>query len=158
MVNTDPFRLSAPRDLERLPRLNESCDLAVLTMRGICLGSLADLLLEQRGATIAGYVLNPTRQGELTLPPLPPLLNEPAQSAAAPDAETTTDGENAAPSGEDTPAPGVFSTRARVIPASSRVRISESLILLVADTEPLREEEVVVVPQQPEERIEVSGS
>jgi sporulation protein YlmC with PRC-barrel domain len=144
MVNADPFRIAATRDLERMPRLNGSCGLAILTMRGICLGSLADLLLDQRGVSVIGYVVSPTRQGEIMLPPLPPPDEAPDVATPQPD---TTDG---AASSES-------ATRMRVISASSRVHISESLILLIAEVQPLREE-VVIITRQPEERAERHGS
>lgn len=158
MVNADPFRLSAPREMERMPRLNDSCELAILTMRGICLGSLADLLLDQRGATVLGYVVNPTRQGELMLPPLPtlPALDEPPAVAMSQPASSAAESTPAEPSTEGASAEEP-STRMRVISASSRVHISDSLILLITEVEPLRGEVVVIAPQ-PEERVGLNGA
>lgn len=154
MVNADPFRLSVARELEQMPRLNDTCELAVLTMGGMCLGSLADLLLDQRGVSIAGYVVNPTRQGELMLPPLPPLLSgDDSPLAATPEP----DGDGDAASSDKSDKDEARSTRVRVIPASSKVHISESLILLITEVEPLREE-VVVITHQPEESAELNGA
>ena len=124
MVNTDPFHLTTSREIERMPRLNTICEMAILTMRGTSLGSLADLVLTDQGTNVAGYVVNPTPAGEQTLPS----LDDMAPHAAAPASASA--------------------PRTRVIPASSNVRIGESLILLVAAIEPLRDE-VVVVTSEP---------
>jgi sporulation protein YlmC with PRC-barrel domain len=146
MVNADPFQLSVPREVERMRRLNDSCELAILTMRGTCLGALADLMLDERGVNLLGYVVNPTRQGERMLPPMPtlssldnpPVVVESQSKGDAPSADLAVDGPP---------------THLRVIPASSNVHVSESLILLVTEVEPLREE-VVIITRQPEERAE----
>lgn len=131
-LNIDPFRLTPPRELERMARLNTICEMAILTVRGTSLGSLADLLLEDQGTTVTGYIVSPTPAGEQALP----ALDELTSIASAP---------------ASGPAPHM-----RVIPASSNVRIGESLILLVSEVEPLREE-VIVIPQQTAVRAKSNG-
>jgi sporulation protein YlmC with PRC-barrel domain len=118
-LNTNPFNLAQSRDMERLPRLNATCEMAILTTRGTCLGTLADLLLDDRGTVISGYVVSPTAAGEETLPAF-------------------TDLSIVQPGGTD--------RRMRIIPADSPLRIGESLIMLLGEVAPLREF-VVVTPQ-----------
>ncbi len=125
-LNANPFRLTPSRELERMARLNTICEMAILTARGTSLGSLADLLLEDQGTTVTGYVVSPTPAGEQALP----LLDDLASLTPAP---------------ASGPLPHM-----RVIPASSNVRIGESLILLVSEVEPLREEVVIVSQPAPE--------
>ncbi len=151
MVNANPFQLTVPRGLERMPRLSGTRELAVLTMRGVCLGSLADLLLDRRGVSILAYVINPTKQGEVVLPPLPQQAQEPQPGATPPSGAS-------AASGADSTASSASSSRMRIIPVSSRVRISDSLILLVANAEPLQREEVVIVSHTSEEQINLGGA
>lgn len=134
MLNTNPFRLTPSREMEQMPRLNAICEMAILTMRGTSLGTLADLLLEEQGTTIAGYVVSPSAAGEQALPPLQDL---------APLAGEL----------ESVPTP-----RLRLIPASSHVRIGESLILLLSDIEPPQAEVVIVVPQEITERTRLKGA
>jgi sporulation protein YlmC with PRC-barrel domain len=126
MVNADPFKMTTARELERMPHLNAICGMAILTMRGSCLGSLADLVLEDQGTRVTGYVVTPTAFGEQTLPYLEDIapLSVGVEQASA-------NGGRAAP-------------RMRVIPVSGHVRIGESLILLVAEVTPLREDVVIV--------------
>lgn len=121
-VNTNPSTLAHIRELERLPHLNKTCEMVILTMRGTCLGTLADLLLENQGATIAGYVVSPTAAGEEALPALAGRTELPSVAA-----ESTL-------------------RQLRVIPADSRLRISGSLIMLLDDVAPLGEC-VVITPQ-----------
>jgi sporulation protein YlmC with PRC-barrel domain len=118
-VNANPFNLAHSRELERLSHLNKTCEMPIVTMRGVCLGTLADLLLEDRGATIAGYVVNPTQEGEDLLPTL--------DEQVATDAGIT-DNEQAL----------------RVIPPHSRLRVGSSLIMLLEELVPLRELYVVM--------------
>ncbi|HEX9037750.1 MAG TPA: hypothetical protein VF808_12265 [Ktedonobacterales bacterium] len=126
MLNADPFKSTAPRELERMPHLNVICEMAILTMRGSCLGSLADLVLEDRGTRVTGYVVTPTALGEQTLP----MIDDVAPDALA-GVEPAANGRSPAP-------------RMRVIPVSGNVRIGDSLILLVAEVTPLHEDVVIV--------------
>ena len=126
MLNADPFKVTAARELERMPHLNVICEMAILTMRGSCLGSLADLVLEDQGTRVTGYVVTPTAFGEQTLPYLEDVAPLPVGVEPGP-----TNGGRAAP-------------HMRVIPVSGHVRIGESLILLLADVTPLREDVVIV--------------
>lgn len=127
MVNANPFKLTAARELDRMPHLNAICEMAILTMRGSCLGSLADLVLEDQGTRVTGYVVTPTAFGEQTLP----YLEDIAPVAGLTDEDESSNGAKIAP-------------RLRVIPVSGHVRIGESLILLVAEVTPLREDVVIV--------------
>ena len=129
MLNADPFKAPASRELERMPHLNAICEMAILTMRGSCLGSLADLVLEDQGTRVTGYVVTPTAFGEQTLPYL---------EDVAPVAGLVEDDEDSAGNGAK------IAPRLRVIPVSGHVRIGESLILLVAEVTPLREDVVIV--------------
>lgn len=132
MLNADPFKVTAARELERMPHLNAICEMAILTMRGSCLGSLADLVLEDQGTRVTGYVVTPTAFGEQTLPYLEDVA--PVAGVADP---ASANGSNGATGGRVAP-------RMRVIPVSGHVRIGESLILLVAEVTPLREDVVIV--------------
>jgi len=140
--------------LGRSARLCEVCELTILTLSGMCLGSLADLLLDGRGSTIIGYVINPTKQAELSLPllegveglePSSPLRSESAAGAAG--AVGIVDVAEASPANESSEA---SSARLRVIPASPRVRIGKALILVIEEVEPLRQETVVITSQSGE--------
>jgi hypothetical protein len=93
----------------------------IVTMRGVCLGELADLLLQDRGAMIAGYVVNPTQEGEDVLP--------------------TLDAQVAAVAGINSDERALH-----VIPPNSRLRVGPSLIMLLEELPPLREL-VVVTPE-----------
>lgn len=126
MLNADPFKAPAARELDHMPHLNAICEMAILTMRGSCLGSLADLVLEDQGTRVTGYVVTPTAFGEQTLPYL-----EDIAPIAAVGEPASANGARVAP-------------RMRVIPVSGHVRIGESLILLVAEVTPLREDVVIV--------------
>lgn len=120
-VNANPFNLAHSRELERLPHLNKTCEMPIVTMRGVCLGALADLLLEDRGAMIAGYVVNPTPEGEDVLPIL--------------------DVQVAAGAGINSDERALH-----VIPPHARLRVGSSLIMLLEELLPLRDL-VVVAPQ-----------
>ena len=133
--------------LGRSSRLCEVCELTIITLSGMCLGSLADLLLDGRGSTIIGYVINPTKQAELSLP----LLEELEQSLPLP---VESDADAGAADGAESSSADVPSEASvahlRVIPASPRVRIGKSLILVIEDIEPLRQETVVIASQSGE--------
>lgn len=136
MVNANPFHLPASHDFDKLARLNTICEMAILTMRGTSLGTLADLLLEDRGVTVTGYVVSPSPTGEMELPALDVLA-----PAAAPELDADGVALGATPEGESL-------GRLRFIPASSNVHIGESLILVIGETG-LAPERVVVVTSQP---------
>lgn len=149
MADSDPFALpptARPAPKPALQRetclLSEVCELTIVTLHGMCLGVLADLLLDERGTHVTGYVVTPTKFGEAVLMPLeekvqaePPAIEGPgvivaeASKAASPD--------------QKAPDP-----HARVIPASPRVRIGASLILVVEEVEPLRQDPVIVSSDQ----------
>lgn len=128
MINADPFEVSTPPEFAKLARLNVVVEMAILTMRGTSLGTLADLLLGHRGVTVTGFVVSPTEAGELALPPLDAYV--PVSDAGEESIEPDT---NVA-----------LPARMRVIPASSNVHVGESLILLVGDVE-LQQGEIVVI-------------
>lgn len=138
---------AAERGPEGEAHLCDVCELTIITLHGICLGVLADVLLDERGTLVTGYVVNPTRYAETTLLPLGELEpSEPPQTETGTEveAETATDGSAAAPASESSDA----RPRLRVIPATPRVRIGESLILVLDGVEPLHQE-VVTVKSQP---------
>lgn len=114
--------------------------LAVITFHGMCLGSLADLLVDDRGTVVTGYVVNPTRQAESLLQPFEELEYRPplhiANGADAEDAE------------EASPELASSAAHWRVIPASPRVRVGKELILVVEEVEPLQRQPVVITRQQ----------
>jgi sporulation protein YlmC with PRC-barrel domain len=112
--------------------------LTILTLHGICLGSLVDILLDDRGSVITGYVVNPTKQGESLLQPFEELgRRSPLRIERGTDAEA----EGMSPESESSAA------HWRVIPASPRVRIGKALILVVEEVEPLRPQPVVITRQ-----------
>ncbi|HEX8996134.1 MAG TPA: hypothetical protein VF812_08890 [Ktedonobacterales bacterium] len=133
MVDADPAR-SLPA-FQGMSQLNEVCELVILTTYGMSLGSLADLLLDVRGTTVMGYVVKPTELATSILPSLEDLEQPGQRAAAAPETAET-------PSAQSLPSP-----RLRVIPAESRVRFGDSLILYVAEVEPLERKVVVITPQ-----------
>ena len=135
--------------------LCEVCELTIVTLHGMCLGVLADLLLDERGTRVTGYVVTPTRYGESVLPPLEEFVHaESPQTAhgaitpavSAMTAPTGTTAESAPPD-----APDAQNVHVSVIPASPRVRIGDSLILVVEEVEPLRQEAVIITNQLPKE-------
>lgn len=147
MVSANPTR--PPASLERMSHLKEVCELAILTTYGTCLGALADVLLDVRGGSVSGYVVTPSALAESILPPLEdmerqPLSFTPRIPAAADDGHDNN--VTAAPQTPTAPA-----SRLRVIPASSQIHFGDSLILLIAEVEPL-ERSVVVVTRQTAER------
>lgn len=133
MVDVDPKRNASAPAFEGMSRLNEVCELVILTTYGMSLGSLADLLLDYRGSGVVGYVVKPTELAESLLPPLEDLEQPEPYSAHVVDATP--------------PAPNLPAARLRVIPATSRVRFGDSLILLVTEVEPLQRKVVVITPQ-----------
>lgn len=133
---------AAERGPDGEARLCDVCELTIITLHGICLGVLADVLLDERGTLVTGYVVNPTRYAESTLLPLGELEpSEPPQTETG--TETATDDSAAAPASESSDA----RPRLRVIPATPRVRIGESLILVLDGVEPLHQEMVTVKSQ-----------
>lgn len=148
MANSDPVapaptaRHAAKPALQRETwLLSEVRELTILTLHGMCLGVLADLLLDERGTHVTSYMVTPTRYGQAVLLPLgeedvqakpPPTPEKPGVSAA----EASPRAAASVPEATD--------PHARVIPASPRVRIGESLILVVEDVEPLQQEGVII--------------
>jgi len=137
VVDVDPSHPASSRAVDSMPRLREVCELAIITLHGMCLGSLADVLLDGLGSTITGYVVNPTVLGEDVLPPL-----EIAVGATLPHTQIVqADGseEPAQESSEEVPVANL-----RILPASPRIRIGDSMILVFEDVQPLQKEVVVI--------------
>ncbi|HEY7850269.1 MAG TPA: hypothetical protein VIC27_09415 [Ktedonobacterales bacterium] len=141
MVDADPARLASVRSLTNMSHLNEVCELAILTTFGMCLGALADVLVDARGLAILGYVVKPTEVAEQFLSPL--------ESFQRPEIELL-DADMDAHTTETLPAVIPPSSHLRIIPASSRVRFGDSLILFVAEVEPLEPQVVVIAPRAEE--------
>lgn len=143
MVDSDPVR-----SMGHAARLREVCELTILTLHGMCLGSLADIILDNRGSVVTGYVVNPTRHAEALLPPLEELEQSSRQQAQpAEQPEQTEQTESEADASADSVESALPAASLRVIPASPRVRIGDSLILVVEEVEPLRQEPVVISSQ-----------
>lgn len=136
MVDSNPVRPSSLQRVELGASLCAICELTILSLRGTCIGSLADVLVDSQGRMVTGYVVNPTKQAESFLLPLDELL---------PLSPPQTEGEAAA--SEVAPLSGSPPAELRVIPASPRVRIGDTLIVVVDDVEPLRQEAVAVATQ-----------
>lgn len=134
IVDLDHAHPAQAQRSERAFRLTDVCGLTILTLHGLCLGTLTDILLEDRGGTIAGYVIRPTRQAEHLFT----AFEEPEPPAPHPMAAAA-DAASAASPDEEPPAINL-----RIIPASPRVRFGDSLILLFEDVEPLVTEPVVI--------------
>lgn len=161
VVDTYPGRATSPR-VARLPHLREVCELAIITLHGVCLGSFADLLVDEKGSGVVGYVVNPAKQVEALMIPLqevelapPPFAERAAAATNGPGtgvsslAVTGKDGESAQ-SGMD-----ASLSHLCIIPASPRVRIGDSLIMVYEDIEPLGKETVVIASQdQPQGQME----
>ncbi len=134
MIDRDPVFSSLSPSNGSLASLCDVCELTLLTFHGVCLGSLADLLLDSQGRTVIGYVINPTKQAESFLEPLAgleassPLEMERRMGAAAVSSSSGSSEFNS-------PA-----THMRVIPASPRVRIGEEIILVIGEVEPLQQD------------------
>lgn len=117
--------------------LCEACELTIITIHGMCLGELADLLLDERGSLVIGYVVAPTKYAESLLLPLEAVL-----PAEPPHTEQEVSAAVALPSSGSS-----MDAHVRVIPASPRVRIGESLIVVVEEVEPLRQDAVIISSQ-----------
>ncbi|MGZ3674643.1 MAG: PRC-barrel domain-containing protein [Ktedonobacterales bacterium] len=162
VVDAAPARLAAHR-VTRMPHLCQVCELAIITLHGICLGSLADVLVDAKGSELAGYVVNPTKQAETLMVPLSqvdlaPAMRPASQPEEPGDAtETGLDASDAPPAeipaADASPALDPSLSHLRVIPASPRIRIGDALIMVYEEVEPLYKEAVVVTSQS-----EVTGS
>lgn len=133
IVDLDHARPAQAQPSERAFRLNDVCGLTIITLHGLCLGTLTDVLLDDRGGAVSSYVIRPTKQAEHLFTafeepeppaPHPTAADEDAASAASPD---------------EPPAINL-----RIIPASPRVRFGDSLIMLFEEVEPLVTEPVVI--------------
>lgn len=156
VVDAAPARAASQR-VARMPHLCQVCELAIITLHGICLGSLADVIVDAKGSELAGYVVNPTKQAEALMMPLDQvrlapdmhLVSQP-QMPQDPDERDTTasDAPDAEPPAADV-SQGIDSSLShlRVIPASPRIRIGDSLIMVYEDVEPLYREAVVITAQ-----------
>lgn len=131
MVDAEPTVGGAAHPAQGAFRLTEVCELVILTTYGMSLGSLSDLLLEYEGNVVAGYVVKPTELADSILPRLDELVD--LESDAAEDGESS--------------APKLPSAQFRVIPASSRIRFGDSLILLFTEVEPLQSKMTVITQQ-----------
>lgn len=144
MVDSEPVRPASLRYEGQMVDLRDICELTILTLHGTCLGSLADVLLDSEGRDIIGYVVSPTKQGEECLMPLADLLSAPPMPSSTEQVKDAAAASDAAPlSGSPTAGP-------RIIPASPRVRIGESLVLVIDEAEPLRLEPVTVTSRAQE--------
>ena len=121
-VDVEPGQLART---ERLPRLSRVRDLLIITLHGMGLGRLVDLLLDESGALVTGYLINPSRTAMRMMP-----VSEPAE------AEDVAD--TAAPAEASAPLP----THLRIVPASPRVRFGPSLIMVLDTIAPLVGREV----------------
>jgi sporulation protein YlmC with PRC-barrel domain len=121
-VDVEPGQLA---HIGRLPRLSQARDLLVITLHGMGLGRLVDILLDESGAVVTGYLINPSRKAARTIP------------TAAP-AEAEEASETAAPAEASAPLPAHL----RIIPASPRVRFGPALILVIDVVAPLVGREV----------------
>jgi sporulation protein YlmC with PRC-barrel domain len=121
-VDVEPGQLAR---MGRLPRLSQVRDLLVITLHGMGLGRMVDLLLDESGAAVTGYLLNPSRKAARTIP-------------AAEPAEAEDVSETAAPAEASAPLPAHL----RIIPASPRVRFGPALILVIDVVAPLVGREV----------------
>lgn len=136
MVDADPTVGGAAHVPQGVFRLTEVCELVILTTYGMSLGSLSDLLLEYDGAVVAGYVVKPTELADTILPRLDDLVDLEPEHADGAEGSADASGVSRLPS-----------ARFRVIPASSRIRFGESLILLFTEVEPLQPKMTIVTPQ-----------
>ena len=111
----------------RLPRLSRVRDLLVITLHGMGLGRMVDLLLDESGAVVTGYLINPSRKAARTIP-----TAEPAETEHVAASDTAAPAESSAP----------LPAHLRIIPASPRVRFGPALILVVDVVAPLLGREV----------------
>lgn len=149
VVESDPVASTVHRAPQQASErdaclLCEVCELTIITLHGMCLGELADLVLDQSGTLVTGYVVTPTRYAESVLLPLEEVaLAEPSQTEQGASAAV------ASPASESSSGPHVL-----VIPASPRVRIGESLIVVLEGVEPLRQDAVIISNQPTREHPE----
>jgi sporulation protein YlmC with PRC-barrel domain len=134
-IDTDPV-VSALPVRTRASQLRKVQSHTIITTHGVSLGSLVDVLLDERGSRVTGYVIDPTRKGEALLRP----YEESEQRLPLRIASDTNSDDAAA---ESKPLPAHL----RVIPASPRVHIGRSLILVVEEVEPLRPQPIVITTQ-----------
>lgn len=141
MVDSNPSLAALSLPKRQLIWLCEICELTIITLHGICVGLLADVLLDNQGRTVAGYVVKTTRQAES----LQLFFEELEQSLPQ-------DIEGGVSDREDAESPAVH---LRVIPASPRVHFGDELIIVVDEVEPLRQDLVVIASQSagPDERV-----
>jgi sporulation protein YlmC with PRC-barrel domain len=123
-VDVEPGQLAR---MGRLPRLGQVRDLLVITLHGMGLGRMVDLLLDESGAVVTGYLINPSRKAARTIP-----TAEPAET------EDVAASDTAAPAESSAPLPAHL----RIIPASPRVRFGPALILVIDVVAPLLGREV----------------
>jgi hypothetical protein len=149
IVDAAPGRATSQR-VGRMPHLCEVCELAIITLHGMCLGSLADILVDAKGSGLVGYVVNPAKQAEALMMPLESVVSTVRTQSTV----TTSASPDDAPDVTDAPPEVAASpSHLRVILASPRVRIGDALILVVEDVEPLRNEAVMITS-----RAESTGS
>lgn len=145
MVDSNPSLTAFSLPKRHMAYLCEVCELTIVTLHGIFLGLLADVLLDNQGSTVVGYVVKPTRQAE-TLP----MFFEELEQSLPEEIEDKASDEDGSPDSEPP------TVRLRVIPASPRVRIGDDLILVVDEVEPLRQDPVVITshPAEPDDHVE----
>ncbi len=132
IIDIDTAHPAPPQSMQRLPHLNRVLNHQLVTLHGMRLGRLADLLLDYRGGQVVGYLINPTRRGAaVTVTPPTPAAEAPADDAGS-------DSERAPTLSGPLPA------NLRIVPASPRVRVGRELILVLEDVEPVTREDVVV--------------
>lgn len=153
-VEYDLAHPAAGGPFTRLPHLSQIDHLPVVTLHGMRLGKMVDVLLDYRGGTITGYLITPTRRGAtVTLRPddhddlrhddagtLPMEVFEGTAGLSTEAADEYPPEEGARPPSLSEPLPNTL----RIIPASPRVRVGRALILVVEDVEPLVAEDVVI--------------
>ncbi len=147
MVGIEPGHASASRAMEYQPRFNDVRDLTILTLHGISLGTLSDLLLDERGSLVIGYVIDPTKAARAYTLPLADIEQRPPDPFELPAPSEPEESQPNEPQARETSAPAEErppSAQASVIPASPQVRFGPSMIILVEDVEPLRREPVTV--------------
>lgn len=135
-IDNDPVVSALLPTRTRAAQLCKVRSHTIITVRGACLGSLVDVLVDERGSHVTGYVIDPTRQGESLLQPY-------EESEQRPPLRIASDTHSDDAAAESKPLPAHL----RVIPASPRVHIGRSLILVVEEVEPLRPQPVVITPQ-----------
>jgi sporulation protein YlmC with PRC-barrel domain len=143
MVDHDPARLASPRVAQER-RLTDVRDTAILTLHGMSLGSLSDVLLDHSGYTVTAYVVKPSRQAKAILWVLD-VPSEPSFEQSEPPAQ-----EPPVSGGESSDGVAISqppAARLWAIPASPGVRFGDALIVVV-DIEH-QPDEAVIVPRQP---------